>query len=107
STGRLYPIGGDALAEGSIEARVVAYRVSRDWGVEVALFLDGGDVTASLSDLSLAPSDLHWATGVGLYMPTPIGPVGVDVGFRLNRLDPPNPDPGNTYSVNFTLGEPF
>jgi translocation and assembly module TamA len=107
STGNLLPVGGNGLVEGSVEARLLVYRISRDFGVELTAFLDAGDVVPSFADLSLAPDRLHWAVGPGLHLLTPAGPLGVDVGFRLNRRDAPNPDAGSLLAFNVTLGEAF
>jgi translocation and assembly module TamA len=110
STGQLYPIGGDALFESSIDLRLLAWRFSRDWGLELVGFVDAADVTDTITNLSLSPDRLNWAVGPGLHFLTPIGPVGVDMGFRLNRLDPPNPDPaplGKAYAIFIQLGEAF
>ena len=70
------------------------------------LFADGADVTSARSDLD--PLHLHWALGTGLRVQTPVGPVRVDVGWRVTRRDGAgNPDPGSGYAVFFALGEAF
>jgi outer membrane protein assembly factor BamA len=107
STGHLFPVGGDALAEASVEARLVAWKFSQSLALELVAFVDAADVTDTISNLSIAPDALHWAVGPGLHLLTPIGPVAVDVGFRLNRTDPPNPDAGSSLAVLIQLGEAF
>ncbi len=39
----------------------------------------------------------------GLRYVTPIGPVGVDIGFPLNPIDPTRDD----YQVHFAIGQAF
>jgi outer membrane protein assembly factor BamA len=100
------PIGGAGLFETSLELRTPLATV---FGLELSdvLFLDGGDVTFAASDLDL--SRLHWATGVGLRLATPIGPIGLDVAYRLNRTNAAadNPDPGTHFNFLFAVGEAF
>lgn len=91
---RELPIGGAGLFETSVELRT-------PFGFGVPLtsvfFLDGGDVTFAASDID--PSHLHWAVGYGIRIPTPIGPLGVDVAFRLNRTNDNgiNPQPVHSW----------
>jgi translocation and assembly module TamA len=77
------PVGGNGLADGSIELR---YGLGGGWGS--AFFLDAGNVsapsgspTAYLDALKLA--DLQLALGLGLRYTTPFGPVRLDIGVRL------------------------
>lgn len=105
STGRRFPVGGNAIAGGSVEARLLVFRLSASYGIELTAFLDVGDVAPAPADLAF--TRLHWAVGTGIYLLTPIGPLGVDIGFRLNRREPPNPDPGSWGAINLTLGEAF
>ena len=95
-------IGGGALLEASAELRTrLGKLIGIDWsGV---LFLDGGDVTERLDGLDV--THLHWAAGAGLRAATPVGPVRVDVGYRLNRLD--DLRPGERVAYHLSLGEAF
>lgn len=102
--GRLVPVGGDTLLESSVEARVDAVKWREQW-VGLAAFVDGGDVTGDFEDLSLG--DLHVAAGLGLRYGTPIGPLRLDVGYRLNRTGAGNPDPGERVAIHFSIGEAF
>jgi translocation and assembly module TamA len=104
SGGNLIPIGGSEEALGSVEARVEMFQLWQRW-VSAAAFLDSGDVTDS-GELDLG--NLHHAVGLGLRYDTLIGPVRVDVGYRLNRLNGPNdPDPDSRYAFHLSLGEAF
>ena len=107
----------------SAELRVDVLRLFGRWLV-VAAFVDGGDVGgpscgASQSCASVGSrngvdwGDLHWAAGGGLRYRSIIGSVRADLGVRLNRLAPfepdgaPNPDPGQRFAFHLSLGEAF
>ncbi len=104
------PVGGDVMVETGAEARIQAGSVS-DLPVTWALFLDGGDVVEQRSQLSL--SRLNWAAGAGARIASPVGPVRLDIAFRLNRTDvmepdgTPNPDPGARFAFHLSVGEAF
>jgi translocation and assembly module TamA len=104
------PIGGAGLFEASIELRTPFVKIK---GLQLSdvLFLDGGDVTFTASEID--PSYLHWAAGVGLRAGTPIGPFGIDVAYRLNRTDDNGVNPEPAHSVfqhmkfSLAFGEAF
>lgn len=98
------PYGGTALFETSVEARV---RIAtwRAVGVGAVVFLDGGDVVEDRDDLDL--SNLHWAIGAGLRFETVVGPVRLDLGYRLNRTGPTEPAPGSRFALHLSIGEAF
>ena len=117
------PIGGDQMVLVSAELRLDVVRLFGRWLV-VAAFVDGGDVGgpscggASSCASAAVPTgvdwgDLHWAAGGGLRYRTVIGSIRADVGVRLNRLSPfepdgrPNPDPGQRVAFHLSLGEAF
>jgi translocation and assembly module TamA len=101
------PVGGAGLFETSFELRTPPLFRVFGLDLDTLVFLDGGDVTFAASDLNLA--HLHWATGVGLRFVTPIGPIGLDVAYRLNRTNATadNPDPGTRFNFLFAVGEAF
>jgi outer membrane protein assembly factor BamA len=103
-TTRTVAYGGAALLEGSVEVRQPLLTI-RDMPIGAAVFVDGGDVTETVSEL--APANLHWAAGVGLRLKTAIGPVRLDVAYRLNRTGPMEPDPGSPLAYHLTIGEAF
>ena len=77
------PVGGNGLADGTIELR---FDVAGPIGA--ALFLDAGNVAdasavPSAWQTALDPTLLQWAAGAGLRYRTPFGPVRLDVGVRL------------------------
>ncbi|HEX8114667.1 MAG TPA: BamA/TamA family outer membrane protein [Kofleriaceae bacterium] len=99
------PYGGGGLFETSLEARVPITKV-RTMPLGIVAFLDGGDVTETPGGLDFG--NLHWAVGGGLRVITPVGPVRLDVGYRLNRTSGPNnPDPGQRFAYHLTIGEAF
>ena len=76
-------IGGAGLVESSIEVRGPLGKVH---GVALGgvLFLDGGNVTNTAGELDVL--DQFWAVGLGLRWLSPIGAVGLDIAYRLNKL---------------------
>jgi len=71
------PIGGTAIAVGSLEFR---QRIGQNWGA--AVFVDGGQVSGSLKPV---PSDVRVGVGAGVRYYTPIGPVRVDLAVPTTR----------------------
>ena len=69
------------------------------------MFLDGGDVREELSGINLG--ELYWAAGVGLRFRTLVGPIRVDLGYRLNRTGPEDAAPGSRFAFHLSLGEAF
>ncbi len=110
--GNLIPVGGDGAVLLSAEARLDLFRLSGNW-LGIVPFFDAGDVTVHFDQLDMG--NLHYATGADLDYQTVIGIVRVGVGIRLNRLSgvvipnqaPANPDPGQRWTIHFTLGEAF
>ena len=98
------PYGGAGLIDTSVEARFPIATV-RSMPLGGVVFLDGGDVTETTSELSL--SHLNYAAGVGLRLKTVVGPVRADFGYRLNRTGPTDPEPGSTFAFHLSLGEAF
>jgi outer membrane translocation and assembly module TamA len=104
SKGNLIPIGGEESALGTLEARLDLFKLNKRW-LSLATFVDAGDVT---EPNALALGNLHYAAGLGLRYDTLIGPVRVDVGYRLNRTNGPmDPDPGSHFAFHLSLGEAF
>jgi outer membrane protein insertion porin family len=72
------PVGGRLALEASLEARI---GVGSNF--ELVPFVDTGSVRDALTD---AGSDaFRWSAGLGLQYITPIGPIGLFYGFKLNR----------------------
>ena len=73
-----FPIGGSAMIILNGELRVPVYRA-----FGAVAFADGGNVFLHTSDLSLG--DLRGSVGVGLRFRSPVGPLRLDLGFKLDR----------------------
>jgi outer membrane protein insertion porin family/translocation and assembly module TamA len=111
------PIGGFTQWEASAELRIA---VSGPFGA--ALFCDAGDVSQLVFPAkgSLRFDYLHLACGVGGRYDTPVGPIRLDIGYRIPGLqtvghDPPTdptlgspPTPlGLPIAIAFGIGEAF
>ncbi len=71
------PIGGRGLFETSAEIR---FPIRGNW--RGAAFVDAGNVWEEPGDVS--PGDLKYAPGAGVRYTTPVGPVRLDVAWRLS-----------------------
>jgi translocation and assembly module TamA len=77
------PIGGDGIVDSSFEART-----NLTANLALALFADVGTVTAEQLHPS-AVATLQYATGIGVRYLTPVGPIRLDIAFRLPVGRPP------------------
>jgi translocation and assembly module TamA len=86
--GETVPIGGDGLFEGSVEAR---YRLSDK--LLGALFMDTGFVTRPELNFGRVAEffseKMQYAVGTGIRYLTLVGPVRVDLAYRLPWGSPP------------------
>jgi outer membrane protein insertion porin family len=90
------PLGGEAKLEAGLE-----FRVNLLWRLGGALFLDTGQVWAHSDHVSL--EDVEMATGPGLIVRTPVGPIRVDWGYRLTDIERDQP----RSVLHITIGQPF
>jgi outer membrane protein insertion porin family/translocation and assembly module TamA len=79
STNCYLPVGGFSLWELSNELRV---EVSGPFAI--AAFCDMGDVSPIMGDLRI--THLHLSCGAGARYDTPVGPIRLDVGYRVQPL---------------------
>jgi outer membrane protein assembly factor BamA len=102
--GALVPIGGAGLIESSVELRLP---IGSPWGIDLGavVFFDAGNVWLSASQID--PLDLFYATGFGLRWLSPIGPVGADLGFRLNKQSTAEPGSEENVVPQIAVGEAF
>lgn len=74
------PSGGDNMVNGNVEIRIPL-----KYGVIAAFFLDAGSVW--ITGDSSNGFDLRESAGVGLRYITPVGPIGIDYGWKLDRRE--------------------
>ncbi|HEX3769641.1 MAG TPA: BamA/TamA family outer membrane protein, partial [Polyangiaceae bacterium] len=73
------PIGGFTQWEASVELR---WDVSGPLGI--AFFCDTADVSENVFEIR--PTELHMSCGAGARYQTPVGPIRLDVGYRIQPL---------------------
>ena len=90
-----YPIGGNAEAIFNVELRSPVRK-----GLQGVGFVDAGNVFALASDIDLMA--LRTAVGFGLRYKSPVGPIRLDMGFKVK------PETGERRSAYFiTFGQAF
>ncbi len=89
------PVGGNGLLLGNLD-----YRFPVAGGVGGVVFLDAGNVWASWQDID--PRDARLGVGLGVRYASPIGPVRLEVGWKLDRE---HDEPG--FAWFFWVGNPF
>jgi outer membrane protein assembly factor BamA len=75
-----FPRGGNGVVILNGELRVPVWRE-----VGAALFADGGNVFERATDLDVG--ELRGAVGFGMRYRSPLGPVRLDLGFKLDRRE--------------------
>ncbi len=95
STDDPFPAGGGGLALLNLE-----YRFPLAGPVGGTLFVDGGNVWNAYRDLRAG--DLKWGAGLGVRYLSPVGPLRLEIGWKLDRE--PFEDP---YVWFISLGNPF
>jgi outer membrane protein insertion porin family len=93
--GTITGYGGNGLLIGNIEWRIP---VVGDLGV--SLFLDSGNVWADYRRMKL--SQLRTGAGIGLHYLTPIGPLRLEYGWKLDRKESESAG-----EASFSVGYPF
>jgi outer membrane protein insertion porin family len=91
------PVGGRLALAGSVEGR---YAVTPNW--ELTVFLDTGAIQKALPGDDHGDDEWQWTTGMGLRYITPIGPIGLLYGHKLD----PRPQEGNG-QFHFSIGYTF
>lgn len=95
AAGKVTPLGGGGLALVNLEYRFPIFA-----GLGGTLFADGGNVWRTVGDID--PSEARWGAGVGVRYLSPIGPLRLEVGWKLDRKDY---EPSYVWFVS--LGNPF
>jgi outer membrane translocation and assembly module TamA len=94
-----FPKGGHALIIFNSELRIPVWRAFETVG-----FLDVGNVFARLEDINLG--QLRGGAGFGVRYRSPLGPIRVDLGFKLSRLNYPDRKEPLT-ALHISLGQAF
>ena len=89
------PQGGNAFLEGNIELRTAIGR-----GFSLVPFIDMGNVWKKTGNMDV--TDLKYTAGMGLRYDTPVGPLRVDYGYKLDR----RPDESRD-AFHFSIGHAF
>lgn len=76
----LIPVGGNSKIEGNFEQRFPIYK-----DFSGALFLDYGNVWSKWNSYDLNEIKFSW--GTGLRYSTPIGPIRIDLAWKLNKQE--------------------
>jgi outer membrane protein assembly factor BamA len=76
----LDPIGGNALVLLNLE-----YRLRLRGALSGVLFIDGGNVWAEPALVRM--DDVRWGLGAGLRFDTPAGPLRLEYGYKLDRVE--------------------
>ncbi|HSC26389.1 MAG TPA: POTRA domain-containing protein [Vicinamibacterales bacterium] len=94
-----FPTGGNAVLIANGELRVTV------WGaLGAAIFVDGGNVFRRVTDFDLG--ELRGSVGFGLRYRSPIGPIRVDLGFKLDRREIGGTLERRT-ALHFSIGQAF
>jgi outer membrane protein assembly factor BamA len=70
--------GGDVFINPRLELRLPLYK-----SLQTALFVDSGNLWTDPTRIE--PWSLRYATGTGLRLPTPVGPLAFDYGINIDR----------------------
>jgi outer membrane protein assembly complex protein YaeT len=73
-----FPTGGHGLIVLNVEARIPLRG-----GLGAVAFVDGGNVWPTVTKIDL--SQMRGAVGFGLRYRSPVGPIRIDLGFKLDR----------------------
>lgn len=77
------PTGGKATFSFNVELRQNINRFIK--GLSLAAFLDGGQVWSSIKNTQARP--IQYGVGGGVRYKSPIGPIRVDIGYKVNPTD--------------------
>lgn len=98
-------IGGNAMLVFNTELRI-----SLPLGLGLVLFHDRGNVFRTRANVNLR--ELKSTVGGGLWFKTPVGPLRLDYGYKLDREENrcsacPEPEEESRSEIHFTLGFAF
>ncbi|MEP7307216.1 MAG: POTRA domain-containing protein [Acidobacteriota bacterium] len=94
-----FPIGGNAALIFNAEVRATVKN-----NVQAVGFLDAGNVFARTSDIDVGA--VRSAVGFGVRYKSPVGPIRVDLGFKVNREEIAGRREGLT-ALHISIGQAF
>jgi outer membrane translocation and assembly module TamA len=74
-------------------------------GLGAVAFIDGGNVFQTVAKMDLA--EVRGAVGFGVRYRSPVGPIRVDLGIKLDRQVLPNGDLERPTALHISLGQAF
>jgi outer membrane translocation and assembly module TamA len=95
-----FPVGGDAVVIFNAELRVPVYRA-----FGVVGFIDTGNVFARTTDINLG--QLRSSVGFGVRYRSPVGPIRVDLGFKVHREEIAPGILESPTALHISLGQAF
>ena len=95
-----FPVGGNAVVILNGELRVPVFG-----GFGIVGFVDTGNVFAQTSDFAL--TELRTAAGFGVRYRSPVGPIRIDLGFKLDRRELVPGTLERPFAVHISLGQAF
>jgi outer membrane protein insertion porin family len=95
-----FPTGGNAMMIFNVELRTGLWH-----NLGGVVFLDAGNVFRRVSDIDLGA--LRASAGLGFRYKSPVGPVRVDVGFKLDDRVPVPARQEQGYAIHFSIGHAF
>jgi outer membrane protein insertion porin family len=95
-----FPIGGNAVVIFNAELRVPLFA-----SVGAVGFVDTGNVFARTSNVNFG--ELRPTVGAGLRYRSPVGPIRVDVGFKVHRHEIVPGKLEDRYALHISLGQAF
>jgi outer membrane protein assembly complex protein YaeT len=91
-----FPRGGNAVLILNAELRVPVWRE-----IGAAFFVDGGNVFNRVTEFDVG--DLRGGAGFGLRYRSPLGPIRLDLGFRMDKRE----FDGRSPVLHFSIGQAF
>ena len=95
-----FPIGGNALVIFNAELRIPVAG-----GLGIVGFFDTGNVFARTTDIDL--KELRSAVGFGVRYKSPVGPIRVDLGFKIRRREIAAGVQESANALHISLGQAF
>ncbi len=95
-----FPKGGNAVVIFNAEVRVPVWRT-----LGAVAFVDVGNVFARVQDIDFG--QLRGSVGFGIRYNSPVGPLRVDLGFKLDRRTFTNGGRERGNALHFSIGQAF